>query len=215
MSQKVSWSLPNLKPKTRTLHFKQASIRHEYKPTNNLKRFSLWCVIGEILSNKNTVKSNCYYCKKCIVYKHATCFGPEGPSSGFLQKYNKKVGQSCSGNTPAFPQSFIFLLFTNRQSNQKKGKGCCLTVQMRFVLSGWIRWFHFHTSLRLFVTQRSTDFVITDIRVTETTMKWSSTSRDLFYGVSVPIRRKKACHVRLTPKPPPQISFDILTLLCG
>ena len=72
---------------------------------------------------------------------------------------------------------------------------------------------HFHTSLRLFLTVRSTDFVITDTQPMEKTTKWSSLSRDLFYGFDVPIRRSRACHVMLTPKPPFQISFDIWTLL--
>ena len=74
---------------------------------------------------------------------------------------------------------------------------------------------HFHTSLRLVLTVRSTDFVITDTQAIETTMKWSSSSRDLFYGIGVKIWRSMACPVMLTPKPPSQISFNILMLLCS
>ena len=72
---------------------------------------------------------------------------------------------------------------------------------------------HFHTSLRLFLTLRSTDFVITDTQPMQKTTTWSSSSRDLFYRFYVPIWRSRACHVTLTPKPPFQISFDIWTLL--
>jgi hypothetical protein len=74
---------------------------------------------------------------------------------------------------------------------------------------------HFHTSLRLVLTVRSTDFVIADTQAMEKTMKWSSSSRDLFYGIGVPIWRSMACPVMLTPKPPSQISFDIWMLLCS
>ena len=46
---------------------------------------------------------------------------------------------------------------------------------------------HFHTSLRLFLTVRSTSFVITDTQDMEKTTKFSSSSGDLFYGFGVPI----------------------------
>jgi hypothetical protein len=68
------------------------------------------------------------------------------------KQYNEQINNSTSisGNIPVLPKSFIFVLFTNRQSSRKKSRGCCLTVQMRFVLSGWIRWCpfsHFVTAL--------------------------------------------------------------------
>lgn len=120
------------------------------------------------------------------------------------------VAQGISLPCQSRPSSCYLLTV---KAAERKVEGVALPCKCDLSCLDGLHDVHFHTSLRLFLTVRSTDLVITDTRAMEKTTKWSSSSRDLFYGLGVQIRRSRACQVMLTLKPPSQISFGISTLL--
>jgi hypothetical protein len=98
---------------------KTATILQEFKPTNSLYGYSLCHVIGEILPNKKKKWSNitAVVVKPSLFYIHAI-FLAQKEHHQALYKMQKEV------RSKLLRESFVFLLFTNRQSKQKNSRGC-------------------------------------------------------------------------------------------
>lgn len=131
------------------------------------------------------VKHNCTCCKTMSFFTFTLFSWPKRNIIRLYTKCKKKFGQSYSGSR----LSSCYLL--TDKASKRTAEGADLPCKCDWSCLDGLDDVHFHTSLRLFVTVRPTDLAITDIRVTETTtaMKCNSSSRDLFYGFSVPIRR--------------------------